>query len=193
MGSCSVDSLLPQMYLLLYKLLETKYSISIPVKRLLTCTLVQVPKVRYDTDVAAHGCIHLGRSAHYRPCHWIPDNGRLDSTYPEIHNYYCCNRRCLPCCSNNNTLYHKWRPFFHVWNVVSLRCHKQSDLRADQHNTGKDVCFQVGLQLYASYYVTAMQGQHSEYRDICTAEFMSLTLNGSFFVMRTPFDVGMFM
>jgi len=41
--------------------------------------------------------------------------------------------------------------------------------------------------------VTAMQGQHYEYRDMCSAEVMSLTLSGSVIVMRTPFDVGIFM
>ena len=38
-----------------------------------------------------------------------------------------------------------------------------------------------------------MQGQNSEYRDICTVEVMSLTLSGSVFVMRTHFHMGMFM
>jgi len=163
------------------------------VERLLTLILVQVPMGCYGTDVAAHGCIHLGRSALNWPCHWIPVNGRLDSTYPEIHNYYYYNRHCFWCCSNNNTLNHKWRPSIRVWNMVSLRCHKEPDIRAGQHFTGKDVCYQVGLQPYSSYYVTGMQGQHSEYRDICTAEVMSLRLSGSVFVMRTPFDMGMFM
>ena len=107
----------------------------------------QVPKGCYGAHVAAHRCIHLGRSAHYRPYHWIPDNGRMDSTYPEIHNSYCCNRHRFSCCSNNNTLYHKWRSYSHVCNMVSLRCHKESDLRADQHYTGKGVYNQVGYSI----------------------------------------------
>jgi len=77
--------------------------------------------------------------------------------------------------------------------MVSLRCHKEPGLRTCQHITGKDGCYQVGLQFYSLYFVTGMQGQHYEYRDMCTAEVMSLKLSGSVFVMRTPFDVGMFM
>jgi len=66
-----------------------------PLKHPLTCAVDQVPKGCYGSDVAAHGCIHLGRSAHNRPCHWIPDNGLLDSTHPEIQNYYNYNRHCF--------------------------------------------------------------------------------------------------
>ena len=109
-------------------------------------TLDQVPKGCYCADVAAHGCIHLGRSAHNRPCHWILDNGCMDSSHPEIHSYYCCDRRHFSCGSKYNTHYHKWWSSLHVWNMVSLQCHKESDLRTDQHNTGKSVCNQVGLQ-----------------------------------------------
>jgi len=64
-------------------------------KHPLTCAADQVPKGCHGADVAAHGCIHLGRSAHNRPCHWIPVNDRLDSTYPKIHNYYNYNRHCF--------------------------------------------------------------------------------------------------
>ena len=62
-----------------------KYFILIPSQPPLTCAVDQVQKGCYRADVAAHGCIRLGRSAHNRSCHWVPNNGRMDSTYPEIH------------------------------------------------------------------------------------------------------------
>ena len=82
------------------------YFIVVPLKHHLTCAVNQVPTGCYGADAAAHGCIHLVRSAHNRSCHWIPDDGRLDSSYPEILLYYYYNRRYLSCCSNNNTLCH---------------------------------------------------------------------------------------
>ena len=103
-----------------------------------------------------------------------PVTGSLDSTYPEIHNYYSYNRHCFSCCSYNNTLYINWRPSFHVWNMVSLRCHKNTDLRADQHITGKSVCNQVGLRFIDLNYVTGMQRRPSEYFDFYTSDGMSV-------------------
>ena len=134
-----------------------------PLKHPLLCAVYQVPKGSYGADVAAHGCIHLGRSAYNRPCHWIPDNGRLDSTYSEILYYYYYNRCYLSCCSNNNTLYHKRRPSFHVWNMVSLRYQKEPDLRACQHITGKKSVNRLVYSFVRTLLcVTGIQTRHSE-------------------------------
>jgi hypothetical protein len=46
--------------------------------------------------------------------------------------------------------------------MVSLRCQKEPDLRACQHITGKNVCYQVGLKLFALHCVTGMHTRHSE-------------------------------
>ena len=106
-------------------------------KSIVTCALDQVPKGCYGADAAAHGCIHLGRSAHNRPCHWITDNGRMDSSYPEIHNnfYNFCHyfsRR-----SEYSTRLHKWWSVFRVWNRLSFRSEEESCFRAHQLIAGK--------------------------------------------------------
>jgi hypothetical protein len=54
--------------------------------------------------------------------------------------------------------------------MVSLRCHKEPDLRADQHNTGKAVYDRVGLQCINLYYVTGMHTRHSELSDLHTPD-----------------------
>jgi len=56
------------------------------------------------------------------------------------------------------------RPFTYgnIGNMVSFRCHKEPDIRADQHITGKTVCYQVGLKLCALHCVTGIQTRHSD-------------------------------
>jgi len=77
--------------------------------------------------------------------------------------------------------------------MVSLRCHKEPDLRADHHIAGKDGCYQVGLQLYALQCVNGIQIRHSTQFDLHTSHGISGTLQWLNFVMQTYFAVGMIM
>jgi hypothetical protein len=83
--------------------------------------VLQVSEGYSGADVEAHWCIHLGGSVPHWSWHGVPDNGGLDPTYPESHDFHYKFRHYFPCGAKFNKVLDTWRPSLVLWSTLSLR------------------------------------------------------------------------